>query len=294
MRKTYTVYKDSGFEWLQDVPNNWELRRIKRICRNVSNQIDKAPKNVPYIALEHIKSWTSELDFSSQSEPESSVKRFMSGDVLFGRLRPYLAKAILASEDGVCVGELLVLRPKNSEINSRFLLFYLLTKNMIDVINSSTYGAKMPRASWDFIGSLPVFIPPLEEQQAIVRYLDHKLAQINKFITNKQKLIKLLEEEKAVTITNSVTKGINKRASMKHSGVEWLGDIPKTWDVKRTKHLFRLITKPAPNNNNMELLSVYTDIGVKPRKELEERGNRASTTDGYWIVKKGDFIKPSA
>lgn len=76
----------------------------------------------------------------------------------------------------------------------------------------------------------------------------------------------------------------------KFSGTEWLGDIPEQWEVKKVKNVFRLVTEPAPKNNDFELLSVYTDIGVKPRAELEERGNKASTTDGYWFVKKGDIV----
>ena len=76
----------------------------------------------------------------------------------------------------------------------------------------------------------------------------------------------------------------------KESGLEWIGEIPAHWEMINTKYLFRLVTEPAPKNNDYELLSIYTDIGVKPRKELEERGNRATTTDGYWLVKKGDFI----
>ena len=76
----------------------------------------------------------------------------------------------------------------------------------------------------------------------------------------------------------------------KESGVEWIGAIPAHWEMIHTKYLFRLVTEPAPQNHDYELLSIYTDIGVRPRKELEERGNRATTTDGYWLVKKGDFI----
>lgn len=78
--------------------------------------------------------------------------------------------------------------------------------------------------------------------------------------------------------------------SYKDSGVEWLGQVPHCWDVKKVKNIFHLIVEPAAKNNQCELLSVYTDIGVKPRAELEERGNKASTTDGYWIVKKGDIV----
>ena len=76
----------------------------------------------------------------------------------------------------------------------------------------------------------------------------------------------------------------------KESGVDWLGEIPSDWELLKVKNIFRLVMKFAPKNNDCELLSVYTDIGVKPRKELEERGNRATTTDGYLIVEKGDIV----
>lgn len=81
-----------------------------------------------------------------------------------------------------------------------------------------------------------------------------------------------------------------KYESYKDTKENWLGEIPQHWQLLRTKNIFRLVAEPAPKNNEEELLSVYSDIGVKPRKELEERGNKASTTDGYWFVKKGDVI----
>lgn len=83
---------------------------------------------------------------------------------------------------------------------------------------------------------------------------------------------------------------VERYKKYKDSGVEWIGKIPEHWDVIPTKRIFKLVTDFAPKNNSEELLSVYTSIGVKPRKELEERGNKATTTDGYWIVKKRDII----
>lgn len=90
-------------------------------------------------------------------------------------------------------------------------------------------------------------------------------------------------------MSNVVAK-YQKYAEYKDSGTDWLGEIPTHWDVQPTKRFFRLIAEPAPENNDYELLSVYTEIGVKPRKELEQKGNKASTTDGYWLVKKGDIV----
>lgn len=83
---------------------------------------------------------------------------------------------------------------------------------------------------------------------------------------------------------------IQRYPAYKDSGTEWLGEVPEHWKVTKVKNVFRLVMEPSPKNNDFELLSVYTDIGVKPRKELEERGNKASTTDGYWFVKKGDIV----
>lgn len=85
-------------------------------------------------------------------------------------------------------------------------------------------------------------------------------------------------------------RNIKRYASYYDSGEEWLGELPVGWKLVKTKHLFKLITEPAPVGNNEQLLSVYTALGVRPRKELAERGNKASTTDNYWFVKKGDII----
>jgi type I restriction enzyme S subunit len=100
----------------------------------------------------------------------------------------------------------------------------------------------------------------------------------------------LLAEKRRALITRAVTRGLDPNAPLRDSGIQWLGRIPAHWEVKRMKYLFTLAAERAPEDNDYELLSLYTDIGVKPRRELEERGNKASTTDDYWIVRRGDFI----
>jgi len=143
---------------------------------------------------------------------------------------------------------------------------------------------------YDDFKKIPVFLPSKQEQGAIAKFLDRKTAYIDCFIANKEKLIAQLNEQKTAIIRKAVTKGINLGATLKPSGIEEVGNVPEHWDLIKTKYLFRLVTAPAPTNNDYELLSIYTNIGVRPRKELEEKGNKATTTDGYWIVKKGDFI----
>ena len=147
----------------------------------------------------------------------------------------------------------------------------------------------------DTVGGIYLGWPPLPEQTAIVRFLDHTDRRIRRYIHTKEKLIALLEEQKQAIIHQAVTGQIDIRTGQpypayKPSDVEWLGDVPAHWGVRRTKSLFRLRTEKSGVAHGRELLSIYTHIGVRPRKDLDEKGNKASTTDDYWIVKRGDLI----
>jgi len=104
-------------------------------------------------------------------------------------------------------------------------------------VNSSTYGAKMPRASWEFIGNLPMTVPPLPEQRAIAAFLDRETARIDALIEKKERQIELLQEKRTAVISHTVTKGLDPNARMKDSGIEWLGEIPTHWEVLAFKRL---------------------------------------------------------
>ena len=233
-RCPYPAYKPSGVPWLGNVPRHWETPRLKGY---VTNAIDltKAPTDGElYLALEHVESWTGRFSIASNGVSYSGqVKRFHAEDVLFGKLRPYLAKVTCPKLNGVCVGEFLVLRPHNANLWPRYLEQLLRSKPAIDTIDSSTFGAKMPRADWQFIGDLPFPLPPLPEQRAIVRYLDYVGRRIRRYLTAKRKLIALLEEEKQAVINQAVTRGLDPNLPLKPSGVGWLGEVPEHWEVRR-------------------------------------------------------------
>ena len=284
----YPTYNDSGVDWLSEIPAHWEVIKLKRVVNLVSEKVASKDSTFQYIGMDNIESWTGRY-IESSSEVEGLANYFEKGDILFGKLRPYLAKVYLPLQNGICSTEFLVLRCSN-KANKGYLHKSLLSPLLISLINSSTYGSKMPRASWEFIGDQFLPIPPLSEQTRIAEFLGRKTAQIDQAIAQKERLIELLNERGQVMIHKAITRGLNPDVPMKDSGIDWIGEIPGHWEATKVKNIFRLIVEPAANNNNFELLSVYTDIGVKPRKELEERGNKASTTDGYWLVKKGDII----
>ncbi len=241
----YARVRDPGFEWLGEVPEHWQTTRLaySALRSDVKLEPDQA-EGLPYVGLEHVASWTGRLlPLDDQMTPEGAANAFESGDVLFGKLRPYLAKAVCADFDGVCSAEFLVLKSRDYE--RRYLLYLLLTDGFISHVDSSTYGAKMPRASWDFIGDSLLPVPPLDEQRDIADFLDQETERIDSLIAKKRLLIERLQEYRTALITRTVTRGLPAEAAraagldpslrLKPSGVEWLGDVPEHWQVARLK-----------------------------------------------------------
>ena len=237
---SYPQYKKSGAEWLGDVPTHWQVRRLKADVANVVEQTSARGNGELYIALEHVESWTGQIHIAGHDMHfDSKVKRFQAGDVLFGKLRPYLAKVAQPLHSGICVGEFLVLRPRNGDLLATYLELFLRSKQVIDVINASTFGAKMPRADWTFIGNLAQPLPSPSEQAAIVRYLDHVDRRIRRYIGAEQRLIGLLEEQRRAVIHRAVTRGLDPNVRLKSSGIKWLGDVPAHWEVRQLGRIGR-------------------------------------------------------
>lgn len=236
IRKAYPKYKPSGVEWLRDVPEHWGVKKLK-YC--LSLRTGKAKTDSNPIALENIESWTGRF-IATESEFEGDGIAFDSGDILFGKLRPYLAKVYLAGKSGESIGDIFVLKPAQNVV-PRFGAECLRTKNYIEIIDGSTYGSKMPRANWEFMGSLPFLLPPMLEQQAIAAFLDHETTRIDSLISKKQQLLKLLAEQRSALISRAVTKGLDVKVKMKPSGVEWLGDVPEHWDVLPLRRIVQTV-----------------------------------------------------
>ena len=245
----YSQYKEldnSGVAWLQAKPRHWRVKRLKFSTDVINSKVSAEESPLPYIGLEHIESWTGRRIDGEISNSEGLASSYTAGDVLFGKLRPYLAKVHLAQQDGLISSEALVVRSK-TELHAEFLKYYMLSRDFINIVDSSTYGSKMPRASWDFIGNLPVLLPDVEEQKAIARFLDFKTAQIDALIGKQRTLLSKLVEKRTALISHVMTKGLDPAAPMKDSGVAWLGNIPKHWKAKRLKFIVKEPLKYGAN-----------------------------------------------
>lgn len=193
--------KDSGIEWIDKIPQHWEIRRLKTL---LSIRNEKAEYNGEiYIGLENVLSFLGKYNLTEDFVVEGISNKFYSGDLLFGKLRPYLAKATIVDFNGLCSSEFLVMQ--NFKGDNRYLLRLLLSYWFIDIVNSSTYGAKMPRASWDFISNMRIPFPSKIEQQQIADFLDKKCSEIDKIIDDKERLIEKLTEYKKSLIYECVT-----------------------------------------------------------------------------------------
>lgn len=226
--------------------NAWKPARLKFAAPLRNERVSASSDHADYLGLENIESWTGRIiEAESKSkeaadESEGLANVFREGDVLFGKLRPYLAKACHAPRDGVCSTELLVMRPAE-HIHPRFLLYSLLTPDLVGAVDASTFGAKMPRASWDFIGSLEIHLPPVQTQSTIADYLDRETARIDALIAEKERMLALLEEKRAALISRVVTRGLDPNAPLKPSGQDWLGEIPAHWGLQRLKQLAEVL-----------------------------------------------------
>ena len=162
--QTYPCYRPSGVPWVGNVPAHWNMGRLKSTVSDVVNVTDGRSANDACIALEHVESWTGKIrESKAEVKFDSKVKRFEPDDVLFGKLRPYLAKIAQPAYPGVCVGEFLVLRPRDGCLLPGYLARLLRSKPVIDAIDATTFGAKMPRADWHIIGNMAQPVPPPEE-----------------------------------------------------------------------------------------------------------------------------------
>ena len=236
--RAYPAYKDSGIEWIGQVPEHWKVARVKRLASLRNERRNDVSTDTIYIGLEDVEAGSGQYkptNGSSRQSEDSTVGIFYEGDVLYGKLRPYLRKAIISEMAGCCSTEFLVLRAEKTE--PRWLQEWLLTPDVTHQIESGCEGAKMPRADWGHIGSIEVVYPDQPEQAKILTTLDRETARIDALVEKKNRFIELLKEKRQALITHAVTKGLDPNVKMKDSGVEWIGQVPEHWQVKRLKHL---------------------------------------------------------
>ena len=195
--------KDSGVEWIGDIPAEWNVKKLKYTSEFKQNKYNEVDGDLTYIGLENIVAWNGQyIETASEYDKEQSLI-CEANDILFGKLRPYLAKVYISPKKQCCSGEFCVIAIK--EQNTKFMWYQLISHGFIFMVDRSTYGTKMPRANADYVKNMSVSIPSLEEQEEIADFLDRKCAKFDKLIADKTHLLEEMESYKKSVIYEYVT-----------------------------------------------------------------------------------------
>lgn len=275
-------YKETGLDWCPLIPEHWEIKRLKylvqgRLEYGANEAAEMSEKDQPrYIRITDFSEDGSLKNETYKSLPFEVAEPYLlkQGDILFARSGATVGKTfIFWNYDGVaCYAGYLIKASPNNNINPRFL--YLFTKSgAYDSWKNSIFiQATIQNIGADKYSELRVPLPPTTEQQKIADYLDQKTTQIDTIIARKEKLIELLKEERTAIINQAVTKGLNPDVEMKFSGIDWLGDIPAYWELKKISRGFKKIgSGTTPKAGDIE----YYEDGIYPWLQTGD------LTDGY-------------
>lgn len=254
----YETYKDSGIPWLGEIPEHWNICRLKdEVTFNDEVLGDKTDTDyeILYVDISNVSLIEGIIQkelMTFEHSPSRARRIVKNGDVIVSTVRTYL-KAITQiqdAEDNLIVSTgFAVLRPK-ADLFPRFLGYWVQSENMIGAIVSNSVGVSYPAINTTDLVRLPIVKLPKKEQTAIAHYLDTKLGEIDALIGKQQNLLEKLAEQRTAVITHAVTKGLNPTAPMKNSGVEWLGDVPAHWEVKRLKFSVRNISQKVESQTS--------------------------------------------
>lgn len=255
--KRYETYKDSGIQWWEEIPTHWDLKKAKHMFSLVTENVSDS--SLPKIALENIESWTGKY-IETDSEFMGEGVEFKKDDILFGKLRPYLAKIYKAEFTGQAVGDIYVFRG-NEEQAPEYLKYLLLSYPFISVVDGSTYDAKMPRANWNFISHLVLPCPPKIEQKNIATYLDRKVSQIDATIAEKEQMLEDLKNYRSAIISEAVTKGLDRNVEIRDSGIDKFPMIRSNWNTSKLKYIASIRSGSALPINNIKKDALYEVYG---------------------------------
>ena len=238
--RPYPKYKDSGIEWLGDIPAHWEAKRLKLL--SFINMGQSPSSDIVNTSGEGLPFLQGNADFgkehpTAQTFCPAPPKIAEFGDVLLSVRAPVGALNLADQKYGIGRG-LCAIRP-NIQILERTFCHYVLqiARHQLDELaKGSTYDA----VSWSEVSCLIIPLPSIKELRAIASFLDHETAKIDALIEKKERLIDLLQEKRTALITQAVTKGLDPNVPMKDSGVEWLGNIPAHWEVRKWRYCCRI------------------------------------------------------
>ena len=284
--RRYESYKDSGVDWLGEVPSHWELKRLKQLF------VEKKHKQSLSLNCGAI-SFGKVIEKSDDKVTEATKRSYqevLKGEFLINPLNlnyDLISLRIALSEIDVVVSAGYIVLKEKQIINKKYFSYLL---HRYDVAYMKLLGSGVRQTiNYGHISDSILVIPPLSEQQKIAQFLDDKTAKIDQAVDLAEKQIALLKEHKQILIQNAVTRGLNPDVPLKDSGVEWIGQVPEHWDVQRSKFIFKKIERKV--NEEDQIVTCFRDGQVTLRANRRTEGfTNALKEHGYQGIRKGDLV----
>ncbi len=247
--RKYAEYKESGVEWLGEIPYGWDLKPLKYVSHINTHTLPEGTDpgyEFDYVDIGSVSDGsgitkTERMKFASA--PSRARRLVQKGDVIISTVRTYLraiAPITRDAENLVVSTGFCVVSPIN-ELKSEYCLYLLQAPFFVETVVAQSVGVSYPATNASDIANIRIPIPNVEEQKRIAAFLDKETIKIDTLIDKQEQLITLLREKRQAIISHAVTRGLNPNAKMKDSGIEWLGEVPEHWEVKKLKHI---VTKP--------------------------------------------------
>ncbi|AKA46035.1 TPA: restriction endonuclease subunit S [Haemophilus influenzae] len=284
--RRYESYKDSGVEWLGEVPSHWELKRLKQLFVEKKHK-QNLSLNCGAISFGKV---IEKADDKVTEATKRSYQEVLKGEFLINPLNlnyDLISLRIALSEIDVVVSAGYIVLKEKQIINKKYFSYLL---HRYDVAYMKLLGSGVRQTiNYGHISDSILVIPPLSEQQKIAQFLDDKTAKIDRAVDLAEKQIALLKEHKQILIQNAVTRGLNPDVPLKDSGVEWIGQVPEHWDVQRSKFIFKKIERKV--NEEDQIVTCFRDGQVTLRANRRTEGfTNALKEHGYQGIRKGDLV----
>ena len=282
----YTEMRDSGIEWVEKIPKEWKVTRMKTILQNVSekNHPDATVLSL-YRDLGVVPKNSRDDNHNITSEDTSNYKFVRCGDLVINKMKAWQGSLAVSEFEGIVSPAYYVCKFISNSTDKKYLHYLLRCRPYAQEFERLSTGMRV--GQWDLgiddFLRIPVICPSISEQSAIAAYLDSQCAKIDEIIAEAKASIEDYKQWKASIIYEAVTKGLDPKAEMKDSGIEWIGEIPAHWTTIANKYVMRKKKRICEKWKNQNVLSL-TMNGVVVRDILNPVGKMPTTFDGYQLL----------
>ena len=289
----YDSYKDTGIPWLAEVPTEWDIQRAKWLFHKMERPVRAEDDVVTAFRDGQVTLRTNRrTEGFTNAIQEHGYQGIREGDLVIHAMDAFAGAIGVSESNGKSSPVYAACVPRGLfDVSPRYYAYALRYVALSGYILSLAKGIRERSTDFRFkdFGEMNMPVPDLDTQNRIVRFLDEKTAEIDAAIAKKRRLIELLNEQKAILINRAVTKGLNPDAPMKDSGVDWIGEIPAHWEVKRLKYLFRE-TNARTSTGKETLFSLRMHAGLVPHDEVSDKSISDGDLVDYKHVAAGQMV----